>query len=60
MAHVLSDFSKSEFDWVGALLKACGESADLLAAGDDEKYQTKVMHLAPAPKADPRKPAAED
>ena len=31
------------------------EAAPLLAAGEDEKYQTEVMRLAPAEKLDPRK-----
>ncbi|MDP3175464.1 MAG: aminoacyl-tRNA hydrolase [Phenylobacterium sp.] len=51
---VLSDFHKAEGDWVDALLRACAEAAPLLAAGEDEKYQTEVMRLAPAEKADPR------
>lgn len=54
-AHVLSDFSKSERDWVDNLVDACARSADLLAAGEIEKYQTKVNHLAPAPTAKPRR-----
>jgi len=35
------------------------EAAPLLAAGEDEKYQTEVMRLAPAQKADPRKAAPD-
>ena len=58
-AHVLSDFHKAEQPWVEALLRACADAAPLLAAGEDEKYQTEVMRLAPAEKADPRKPARE-
>jgi PTH1 family peptidyl-tRNA hydrolase len=52
--HVLSDFHKVDKDWVEALLAACAEAAPLLAAGEDEKYQTEVMRLAPAEKMDPR------
>ena len=55
--HVLSDFHKVDAAWVQALLDACAEAAPLLAAGEDEKYQTEVMRLAPAEKADPRKAA---
>ena len=55
MGHVLSDFSKADLEWAGPLIKACAECADLLAAGEDEKYQGKVLMLAPAPKRDPRK-----
>jgi PTH1 family peptidyl-tRNA hydrolase len=52
--HVLSDFHKVDKDWVEALLAACADAAPLLAAGEDEKYQTEVMRLAPAEKLDPR------
>lgn len=48
--HVLSDFHKVELDWVTALLEACAEALPLLAAGEDERYQTEVMRLAPAEK----------
>jgi PTH1 family peptidyl-tRNA hydrolase len=53
--HVLSDFHKADLKWVEPLLQACADAAPLLAAGEDEKYQTEVMRLAPAEKADPRK-----
>jgi len=52
--HVLSDFHKAEMKWVEPLLAACADAAPLLAAGEDEKYQTEVMRLAPAEKGDPR------
>ncbi len=55
MGHVLSDFAKSEADWVAALLDAAAKAAPLLAQGEDDKYQAEVMRLAPAVKADPRK-----
>ena len=54
-AHVLSDFHKAELKWVEPLLIACADAAPLLAQCEDEKYQTEVMRLAPAEKADPRK-----
>jgi peptidyl-tRNA hydrolase, PTH1 family len=54
-AHVLSDFHKAELKWVEPLLAALADAAPLLAAGEDEKYQTEVMRLAPAEKLDPRK-----
>jgi PTH1 family peptidyl-tRNA hydrolase len=54
MAHALSNFSKAELDWVAPLVVACADAADLLASGEDEKYQGKVLMLAPAPKADSR------
>jgi PTH1 family peptidyl-tRNA hydrolase len=58
--HVLSDFHKAEMKWVEPLLQAVADAAPLLAAGEDEKYQTEVMRLAPAEKADPRKLARGD
>jgi len=55
--HVLSDFHKIDMKWVEPLLAACADAAPLLAMGEDEKYQTEVMRLAPAEKLDPRKQA---
>jgi PTH1 family peptidyl-tRNA hydrolase len=54
LGHVLSDFHKVDKAWVAALLEALADTAPLLAAGEDEKYQTEVMRLAPAEKADPK------
>jgi len=56
--YVLSDFAKSDADWVAALTDACVKAAPLLAKGEDDKYQAEVMRLAPADKAAVRsKPA---
>jgi PTH1 family peptidyl-tRNA hydrolase len=55
--HVLSEFHKADVKWVEPLIQAIADSAPLLAAGEDEKYQTEVMRLAPAEKVDPRKAA---
>ena len=50
----------ASFDEKSAPLGAFGahavESAPLLAQGEDDKFQGEVMRLAPAAKADPRKP----
>ena len=54
LGHVLSDFHKVDAAWVRALLEACADAAPLLAAGEDERYQTEVMRLAPAEKLDPK------
>jgi PTH1 family peptidyl-tRNA hydrolase len=43
--HVLSDFAKSEQDWVKALCEIIADNADLLARGEDASFQNKV-HLA--------------
>lgn len=56
--YVLSDFHKAERDWLSKLLDAVVKAAPLLAQGEDDKYQAEVMRLAPAARADPRKPQA--
>jgi peptidyl-tRNA hydrolase, PTH1 family len=43
--HVLSDFAKSEREWVDALRDIIADNADLLARGQDATFQNKV-HLA--------------
>ncbi len=59
MGHVLSDFHKVDQAWVNALCNACADALPLLAMGEDEKYQTEVMRLAPADKLDPRQGATD-
>jgi PTH1 family peptidyl-tRNA hydrolase len=44
-AYVLSDFAKSERDWVDVMRDAIAENAELLAKGQDASFQNKV-HLA--------------
>lgn len=48
--YVLSDFAKSERDWVALLCEACAAEAPLLARGEDELFQAKVLARAPAVK----------
>ena len=43
--YVLSDFAKSERDWVEALTDIIADNAELLARGQDASFQNKV-HLA--------------
>jgi PTH1 family peptidyl-tRNA hydrolase len=43
--HVLSDFAKSERDWVDALCAIIADNAEPLAKGQDASFQNKV-HLA--------------
>lgn len=57
--YVLSDFAKSDADWVNALVDACADALPFLLIGDDERFQTEVMRLAPSTKADPRNPPKE-
>lgn len=54
MPYVLSDFPKAEEAWRDALLDAISRALPHLASDDDERFQTEVMRLAPAPKSDPR------
>ncbi|HWV51905.1 aminoacyl-tRNA hydrolase [Pseudorhodoplanes sp.] len=64
-AHVLSDFAKSEREWVETLIEALAEHAPLLARGEDASLQNKI-HLALAAKgfdtngADRRSEKSED
>ena len=57
MPYVLSDFPKSEEAWVDALVDACARALPFLVSGEDERFQTEVLRLAPAPKQDPKKTA---
>lgn len=56
MPYVLSDFSKADQTWRDPLLDACSKALPLLLTENDERYQTEVMRLAPAPKHDPKQP----
>lgn len=57
MPHVLADFSKADEAWTTPLFDAVCRSVSFLAGGDDERFQTEVMRLAPAPKHDPKQTA---
>ncbi|MEQ8557274.1 MAG: aminoacyl-tRNA hydrolase [Henriciella sp.] len=59
MPYVLADFAKAEKDWVEALLDACSRALPYLLEDNDERFQTEVLRLAPAPKSDPRQGARE-
>lgn len=54
MPYVLSDFSKADEAWLDPLVDACARALGFLAGGNDERYQTEIMRLAPAPKHDPK------
>ncbi len=49
--HVLSDFSKSEQEWLQPLLEAIARHAPLLAEGRFNDFASKVMMDAPPPAA---------
>lgn len=40
--YVLSDFAKSDSDWLDALLESIGENAGFLAKGDDAGFMNRV------------------
>ncbi len=46
-AYVLNDFAKAEMPWVEDLCDAMADAAELLASGEDARFQNKV-HLAMA------------
>ncbi len=54
MPYVLADFAKADEAWRDALIEACSKALPLLLTQSDERYQTEVMRLAPAPKNDPK------
>ena len=54
MPYVLSDFSKPDEVWRDAMIEACSRALPMLLSENDERYQTEVMRLAPAPKRDPK------
>ncbi len=64
-SYVLSDFAKSERDWVETMCGAIADNAELLARGEDSSFQNKI-HLAMAAKgfdkdaADDAKSAARE
>ncbi|MBY0563540.1 MAG: aminoacyl-tRNA hydrolase [Hyphomonadaceae bacterium] len=58
--YVLSDFAKSDADWVSKLLDAVVKAAPVLVRGEDDKYQAEVMRLAPADKAAVRRKAGDE
>jgi len=54
MPYVLSDFSQADRLWVDALIMACIKALPVLFSEGEDRFQSEVMRLAPAPKHDPR------
>lgn len=54
MPYVLSNFSKADEAWRDALIAACARALPMLITETDERFQSEVMRLAPAPKSDPK------
>ena len=48
--HVLGNFAKDDRDWVVTLLDAVADHADMLVAGQDEKFQSKVAMIMHPPR----------
>lgn len=49
-AHVLSDFAKSDREWLGKLLEGVADEVELLATAKDEKFQSKVALVLNPPR----------
>ncbi len=49
-AHVLSDFAKSDREWLGKLLDGVADEVELLSEGKDEKFQSKVALVLNPPR----------
>ncbi len=54
MPYVLSDFTKADAVWLDPLIAACVQAIEFLFTQSDERFQSEVMRLAPAPKHDPK------
>ncbi len=54
-SYVLSDFAKVEQPWVEDVMDAVARSAEHIAEGTMDKFQTRVDLLAPPPDAKPRR-----
>lgn len=56
--HVLKDFSKADQAWVEPLVDALAANIDLLLAGDDSLFMTRIADAVPKP--EPKESAAAD
>jgi PTH1 family peptidyl-tRNA hydrolase len=54
--HVLGNFAKDDKDWLVTLLDAVADNVDMLAAGQDEKFQSKVAMVVNPPRPNGVKP----
>ena len=48
--HVLSDFAKSDREWLSKLLEGMADEVELLAEAKDEKFQSKVALVLNPPR----------
>jgi peptidyl-tRNA hydrolase, PTH1 family len=56
MPHVLGDFSKADAEWLPKVLEGMADCADMLVAGQDEKFQSKVAMVMKPPRANAERP----
>ena len=56
--HVLKDFAKADQAWLDPLLDALAANIDLLLAGDDSLFMTRIADAVPQPK--PKKTTAPE
>ena len=54
--HVLGNFAKDDKEWLVAVLDAVADNADMLAAGEDEKFQSRVAMILKPPRPNGVKP----
>ncbi len=54
--HVLGNFARHDKDWLVAVLDAVGDNAGMLAAGEDEKFQSRVAMIMNPPRPNGVKP----
>ena len=58
--HVLRDFAKAEHDWLEPLLGAIATEARYLAAGANDKFQSRVAHAMQSETEETEKPAPRE
>ncbi len=54
--HVLGNFAKDDKEWLVKVLDAVADNADMLATGQDEKFQSKVAMIVNPPRPNGAKP----
>ncbi len=59
-SYVLSDFPKSELDWVQRTVDAVAEALPMLLQGDDPGFMSRVALLAPPPDVPGRGPGERE
>ncbi|MBN4066341.1 aminoacyl-tRNA hydrolase [Ahrensia sp. AH-315-G08] len=58
--HVLGDFAKSDYDWLGPLLEHIAANAHLFSVGDDSKFTNKLaLAMGAGDKSEIKKPKAQ-